>query len=102
MNGVVAFFLTRTPHGSRAAAVVASLDSLGFVRSKDLFDHRSAYRVYSSGNRTTIYAQRAYADPLLDFVSRFFCDSPAVRITFGFDSSEALSEVEATTARGCV
>ena len=99
MNGVVAFFLTRTPHGSRAAAVVASLDSLGFVRSNDLYERRSAYRVY---NRTTIYAQRNYSDPLLDVVSRFFCDSPAVSITFSFDSSGALSEVEATTARGCV
>ena len=99
MNGVAAFFLARTPHGSHAAAVVASLDSLGFIRSNDLYERRSAYRVY---NQTTIYAQRNYTDPLLDVVSRFFCDSPAINITFSFDTSGALSEVEATTARGCV
>ena len=100
MAAVADTLLSHAPIGSPPSAVVAFLDSLGFVRSNDAFDRRSAFHIDSTPGKT-IYAHRPYEDPLLS-LDRFVCDRPALRLSFRFDGAWRLAAVEANTARGCI
>jgi hypothetical protein len=100
MAAVADTLLSHVPVGSPPSAVVALLDSLGFVRSNDAFDLRSAFYIDSTPGKT-IYARRPYEDPLLS-LDQFVCDAPALRLEFRFDGAWRLAAVEANTARGCI
>ena len=91
---------TRLSPGVSSARVIHVLDSLGYVRS-DRYLRRPHYYVDSLPSRSAIRAQLPYHESPFK-MTHYVCDRPALRLTFRFDAEWRLSDIAASSLRGCI
>ena len=91
---------TRLPPGVSSARVIHVLDSLGFVPS-DRFVGRPHYRFYRPGPAPGIEATLPYHESIFS-PSRFVCDRAAIRMSFRFEVGSGLTDITASSSRGCI